>query len=668
MVLSNKDVTPVVNLNSLQCQLQDSDQRRIELLNILLSFSHWFNSSGLYSPEAGSLVSRAIDRLREHSFTVACVGEFSRGKTELINALLFEQFKCRILPSRPGRTTMCPTEIGYDPNLPINSIQLLPLSTRKGGIGVNAFKQIPNHWVSLQFDLNSPASMQDALGRLAERQYLSEDQARDLGFDCKLLNRHPQNIHEVEVPVWRYGLINIDHPLLAQGLRIVDTPGLNALGTEPDMAINTLADADSLVFCLAADAPVSATDRTLWRDHINGEDNSHALVVINKVDSLWDDLISAPSEEASISSVRTDTALALGLPLQQVVPLSAKQALLAKARGDRALLARSNHEQFETLITARLNDCLKQLFKHSDVEDALALLRQTHQLMRDRLVVQGEALAQIQQLESGDFPEAMQAARDDIKDAHRRVHQVSILHRSYERQINQSFQSLMSVFGQKQVDRLINYLQTAAADPEPTLRPAIQATLKQIQLSLGKLAIEAERANQILADIYAEPVSGSGRLLLSSRRLSTHMRQQAYSDFKHRCEQFLHSVEQARVTDPLLIRYYLLALSQEVRDFVEHTNLLLIQWHQHALLPISYTNECTKQLLQKELLSLSRLHQGESANEQAAMVALRMELSQNEDHLYTLAQLIERVDHFEPLTVPTDKVVPLSFARRRTSH
>ncbi|BFM05269.1 dynamin family protein [Halioxenophilus aromaticivorans] len=660
-----------MNLNSLQVQLHECEQRRVDMINALLSFSHWFGTSGLHCPEAENLIGRAVRRLREHTFTVACVGEFSRGKTELINALLFDQFQSRILPSRPGRTTMCPTEIGYNANLPANSIQLLPLNTRRGGISVRSFKAIPKHWVNVQFDVESPASLQDALGRLAERQYISEEQARDLGFNCTQLNRHPQNIHEVEVPVWRYAHINLKHPLLAQGLRVVDTPGLNALGTDPEITLNTIADADSLIFCLSADAPVSATDRCIWRDYINAEDNSKTLVAINKVDSLWDDLVSAPSEDTTISSVRTDTALALGLPLQQVVPMSAKQALLARARGDRERLSKSNFQQFEALLIAQLNDRLKQLFKHSDVEDALALVRQTHQIMQERLLVQGEVLQQVRSAPPADIGNALHAARSDLKDAHRRVHQISILHRSYERQVNQSYQALAAVFGQKQVERLLSYLTTAAADPEPMLRPALKATLKQIQLCLRKLAIEAELANQALAAIYAEPETGSGRMRLSSRRLRLVKRQQKFSEFKHRCEQFLHSAEQAGVSDRPLIRHFLLSLSHEVRNYVEDTNTLLERWHQNALTPVAYPNECSKQLLQKELMSMSRLGRADDAAASAdpgqVLATLRRDLTENEDHLFTLSQVLERIDRFEPITHTSDKVVPLSFARRKSS-
>lgn len=612
------------------------------------------------------LVSKAVQRLRDHAFTVVSVGEFSRGKTELINALLFDHFRCRILPSRPGRTTMCPTEIGYNPNLPVNSIQLLPISTRKGGISVRAFKRIPEHWVNLKFDINSPASVQDALGRLAERQFVTEQQARSLGFNCAQLNRHPQNIHEVEVPVWRYAQINIEHPLLAQGLRLIDTPGLNALGTEPELTLNTLASADNILFCLSADAPVSATDKIVWRDYINAEDNSRSLVVLNKIDSLWDDLVSAPSDDATVNSVRTDTALALGLPLQQVVPLSAKKALLAKAREDRPLLQKSNYQQLESSLISQLNDRIKQLFKHPDVEDALVLIRQTHAQTQQRLLAQGEVLSTLKSAEDQAIQQTLSDVRDTLKEQHRTVHQVSILNRSHERQLKYQFEALISVFSQKQLDRIQSYLGSAAADPEPILRPAIKATLKQIQLCLRNLAVETEQANAILREVYAQPAR-SERMRLSSRSLNIQSRQQQYLDFKHRCEQFLYTVERSAKAERGLIHHFLLNMSQEVRMYFAETNLLLERWYQNALTPLAYPNECAKQLLQKELLALSKIDRQCNDHKQATL-AFRAELTENEDNLYTLSQLLQRIESFEHAgRAFSDKVVPLSFARRKSS-
>jgi hypothetical protein len=643
---------------ALQSQLQESDRRRIELLNGLLSFKHWLSTSDIRSAQAESLLERALLRLQNYSFNLVLLSEFSRGKSELINALMFDEYQCRVLPSRPGRTTLCTTEIAYDPAIPLNCLHLLPISTRRGGISLRSYKQIPKHWVNIEFDIDNPASIQDALGRVAERQYVSEEQARDLGFDCTKLNRHPQNIHQVEVPKWRYAMVNIQHPLTSMGLRIIDTPGLNAVGAEPELNHGLAqSQADATILCLSADAPISESDKQIWRDYINTDDNSGVLVVVNKIDSLWDDLISAPSEESTISGVRTETALSLGLPLQQVLPTSAKKALLAKARGDRDMLLKSNFRQIESVLSAQLSEQLKQLFKLPEIEDALALLRQTYKQVHQRLMAQGQRISDVA------AGATIASQRDQLKELYRQVHQAAILNRSHERLITHRFEILANIFGRKQTDRVLNYLNTAAADPAPILRPAIQATLKQLQLGLQKLAIEVEQTNQLLTDIYDDPSLTNERLRLSSRKLDITDRQKSFAQFKHRCEHFLHSVESSNKTLEPVVRHFLHNLAEEVTLFIEDTNVFIEAWYEHALTPLTFPNEFDKHLMQRELLTLSRC--SDSDDSATTDRNLRAELTLVEDHLFSLNKIVERIDHRDNAPIADDKVIPLSFARRK---
>src|SRR4029079_6113676 len=89
----------------------------------------------------------------------------------------------------------------------------------------------------------------------------------------------------VEVPKWRHALINIAHPLLKQGLVILDTPGLNAIGAEPELTVNLIPQAHAVGFMLAADTGVTKSDLSIWREHLVTEaDNTDSrLVVLNKI-------------------------------------------------------------------------------------------------------------------------------------------------------------------------------------------------------------------------------------------------------------------------------------------------------------------------------------------------------------------------------------------------
>jgi hypothetical protein len=61
----------------------------------------------------------------------------------------------------------------------------------------------------------------------------------------------------VEISHWRHAIINFPHPLLKQGLVILDTPGLNAIGTEPELTLNLIPNAHAVLFILAADTGVT---------------------------------------------------------------------------------------------------------------------------------------------------------------------------------------------------------------------------------------------------------------------------------------------------------------------------------------------------------------------------------------------------------------------------
>jgi hypothetical protein len=62
-------------------------------------------------------LNQLLGTAEDDKLNVAFVAEFSRGKSELINAIFFAGYKQRLLPSSAGRTTMCPTELLF-PHLP----------------------------------------------------------------------------------------------------------------------------------------------------------------------------------------------------------------------------------------------------------------------------------------------------------------------------------------------------------------------------------------------------------------------------------------------------------------------------------------------------------------------------------------------------------------------
>ncbi|MDH1621425.1 dynamin-like GTPase family protein [Pseudomonas chengduensis] len=337
-----------------------------ELMREITRYRSWLEHNRLNSEAVQAKLERALKILRTDHITLAFVGEFSRGKTELINSLFFSEYGQRMLPSHAGRTTMCPTELFFDPRSERPYIRLLPIETRTASASVAQFKRIPRHWVNIPLDTSDPANMALAFSQVAKTKSMPVEQAIQLGFHPDMLEGTGKR-GQVLVPAWRHAMVNFDHPLLRQGLRILDTPGLNALGSEPELTLSMLPNAQAIIFLLAADTGVTASDMSIWQQHIRqlDEDAQTSLfAVLNKIDVLWDDLAGETFVQNAIGQIQSATAKQLGIAKQDVLPLSAKQALLAKVRKDEELLARSQMAGLENLLCERIVAQKERLEEH----------------------------------------------------------------------------------------------------------------------------------------------------------------------------------------------------------------------------------------------------------------------------------------------------------------
>ena len=341
--------------NSFNEQFDQHGSWRREFALRLKLLSGWLKDHDLLDAAVKERLRRLESQMRSDKVMVAFVAEFSRGKSELINAIFFAGYKRRIMPASAGRTTMCPTELGYDSEVP-PCLRLLPIETRLQSQPLMEWRMATEKWERLDLDVNDPTQLAQAFEKVAEVLHVSKDEAAALGFwheetpeDNPMVNAEGL----VEVPRWRHALINIAHPLLKQGLVILDTPGLNAIGAEPELTVNLIPQAHAVLFILAADTGVTKSDLAIWREHLatSAENVDSRLVVLNKIDTLWDSLSSPVQVQAQIERQRVISAEILGLSKEQIFPVSAQKGLVAKVNDDAQLLEASRLPELELALS-----------------------------------------------------------------------------------------------------------------------------------------------------------------------------------------------------------------------------------------------------------------------------------------------------------------------------
>jgi len=634
-----------------------------DLIREITRYRSWLAHNRLSSEGVEARLERALRVLRTDHITLAFVGEYSRGKTELINSLFFFNYGQRILPSRAGRTTMCPTELLFDPRSERSYIRLLPIESRLEDTSIAQLKRTPRLWLNLPLDPHDPESMAEAFAQVALTKAMPVEQAIQLGFDPAGLESSSGDT--VLVPAWRHAVVNFDHPLLRQGLRILDTPGLNALGSEPELTLSMLPNAQAIVFLLSADTGVTASDMQIWQQHIRqlDEDTQNSLfAVLNKIDVLWDDVAGESFVQKAVEDIRDTTAQQLGIDCADVLPLSAKQALMAKIRGDQALLERSQLARLEELLSQRILTQKERLLEDQVVQQVMALLQNSQHALKLRLekvIEQRDVLASHQEGSGQMLLELTARTRHDHNRHHKRLLDLKTNQRLLQRQ----GELLRTAIRAERLEEHLTRLRRSLTGSLTTLgiNLAILHFFRSVEHDLGILEQEAERANKMVSAIYRRhseenPLQGIDPPLFQLLPYQRELR-----SLQGKADQFRLQLKTLLTEQRTLTRRFFSTLVQEVIGMHQRLRQEAEQWAGDALTPLLQFSLEHKQQLETHILQLKSLARESQQNSQRGQLLTRYS-GELELQLAQAAEMLRALRRPAPLR-RQGKVVSLTSAQ-----
>ncbi len=447
-----------------------------------------------------TLLAALRERLSSDKLVLAFVAEFSRGKSELINAIFFADAGRRVLPATPGRTTMCPVELRFDADLPPR-LALLPIETRLRGLSLSELRPREEHWQHVPLDPANPQTLVNALAAVTRQQRVSVEQATALGFwNIEQPADNPPQAEDgsVEVPAWRHAVINYPHPLLQRGLVVIDTPGLNAVGAEPELTLAMLPSAHAVVFVLAADTGVTRSDLAIWREHL-GQTSLERFVVLNKIDALADPLLQTEEVQAQIEQQRVNAAATLGMDPSRVFALSAREALAARVDGDAASLQASRLPPLERALADGLLPRRRQLLVQSAVGVVQTLRNSAARRLADRRRQHAEQLLELRGLrgKSGAKLRMMLERVDlEVSDFERCTARLSAL-RAVQQKI---LRTVLSALSSDVLRTELAAMQSAMGAGLLKLgaRPAFDTLMARLRDALDRAQTQAEEMRQML--------------------------------------------------------------------------------------------------------------------------------------------------------------------------
>jgi len=262
---------------------------------------------------------KLMAKLAEDRFTLAVLGQFKRGKSSLMNAIIGRE----LLP------------VGI---LPLTSaITILRFGPRERLLIERGLPAVP-------FPEEMPVE------RLAE--FVTE-------------KGNPGNRKRVQT-----ACVEAPLPFLRRGLEFVDTPGVgSAIGANTATTLRFLPECDAVIFVTSVDTPLTTVELEFLR-----EIQQHAgkvFVVVNKTD-----LLSGHERQEVLEFIANTLRTQMGCEEVRMFPLSSRAGLSAKLAGDASAYEQSGLKDLEERLAAFLSDEKAAVFLTAVADKALRLLEQ----------------------------------------------------------------------------------------------------------------------------------------------------------------------------------------------------------------------------------------------------------------------------------------------------
>lgn len=204
-------------------------------------------ASGLKMANAANQISEILQRIMGATFHLVVVGEFSRGKSTFVNALLGR----RILPASKNPTTAIISKIVYGDT---PAYQIFYKDHRQDDLAEAAFKKLT---APPEPDESDPDSVQT-------------------------FSKAQKIISAID-----FARISYPLPFCKDKVEVVDTPGTNDLNVgRMEITYGYLNQADAVILLLAAYQPLTASEAQFLKERILGNQIQDIFFVISHKDDL----------------------------------------------------------------------------------------------------------------------------------------------------------------------------------------------------------------------------------------------------------------------------------------------------------------------------------------------------------------------------------------------
>jgi len=440
-------------------------------------------------------------------------------------------------------------------------------------------------------------------------------EARELGLydesNDPYFRAHGKLPEQVEIPHWRHAMISFPHELLKKGLVVLDTPGLNAMGHEPELTLNMLPSAQAIMFLLGADTGVTHSDMEMWEHHVHtvrDQANQNLVVVLNKIDTLWDELKDSSSINASIEAQRLSSAEQLQVDPDQVFPISAQKGLLGKVRNDSQLLNKSRLPELEKFLAETVLPGKQEIVRNNLVSQIGGLVDDNLNLLENRKNEVTRQLTELRSLRGKNADVIMHLmAKSRVEQAAYLLNVASF--QNSRRLLQSQARSMLESLSMDTLDRLINKTRDSMTHSWTTagLKRGMETFFDGARDAMEQVSSHAEQTRMLIRATYKKFHEEHGLPQITPKQFSVSRFSTELERLYQEAETFRRSPVMAMTEQSYVTKSFFISLVSHTRSLFFKANQDANTWLKEVMNPLVRQIKEHKASMEKRLETLRRI-------------------------------------------------------------
>jgi hypothetical protein len=413
--------------------------------------------------------------------------------------------------------------------------------------------------------------------------------------------------------MWRHAMISFPHPLLKQGLVILDTPGLNALGSEPELTLNMLPNAQAVMFILAADTGVTKSDLDMWQQNVKqvsaGKKNG-LLVILNKVDTLWDELKSREQVDKSIQDQCKRAAQTLGVDPSTVVPVSAQKGLLAKIRHDEEMLNRSNILNIEAILASDILPSKQDLVRDHVKGEVGGMIKESFDVLASRFRSTTDQLDELRGL-SGKNNEVIEHLMKKTREEQVAYHKNVESFQANKKILSDQGKKLMELLDLNRLDTLVAKTRDRMTGSWTThgMKDGMKMFFDGISAMLTEVAEYSEQMNRLVTTVYHTFHQEHGIADIKPALYSTAEYVKEMEKLQAEAEVFRSSPVTTMMEQSYVVKKFFISLVSHARNIFFKAHRDAESWNKAVMSPLVKQIKEHKEQMEKRLENLRKINE-----------------------------------------------------------